>query len=70
MSEFSRLTKREHDVLLLIVKGHRDKDITKHLAISVSTVHKHVRSILRRLEVSNRTEAANVYWRQHTTKYG
>jgi DNA-binding NarL/FixJ family response regulator len=51
------LTQREHEVLALLSRGHPDKDIADRLAISVYTVHEHVRNIFEKLGVHNRTEA-------------
>lgn len=53
------LTRREKEVIYCLVKGMTDKNIAKTLYISEKTVHAHVRNILKKLEASNRTEAAN-----------
>ena len=52
-----RLTGREQEVLRLLSQGYRDKNIADLLAISVYTVHEHVRNIFEKLNVHNRTEA-------------
>jgi len=52
------LTQRETEVLELIAKGLRDADIAERLFLSEKTVNHHVSSILRKLEVSTRTQAA------------
>ncbi|NJO83153.1 MAG: response regulator transcription factor [Blastochloris sp.] len=57
------LTDREREVLLLIAKGSSNKEISKHLNISVCTVQNHVQNILRKLSANNRTEASSIYWR-------
>ena len=54
----SELSKREQEVLDLIAKGKTNNDIARALFISVRTVKFHVRSILTKLNVRNRTEAA------------
>jgi len=54
------LTLRELDVVKLIADGRRDKEIGKLLNISIATVKNHVKSILAKLNVTNRTEAAKV----------
>ena len=52
------LTERELDVLELIVGGYSNNQIAKKLYISLGTVKTHVRNILDKLSVSDRTEAA------------
>ena len=52
------LTRREYEVLLLIAEGMSNKDISEHLIISEKTVKNHVSSILRKLELQDRTQAA------------
>ena len=54
---WSRLTARELEVLELLAKGMTNKEIAAELVITVRTVKFHVSSILRKLEVGNRTEA-------------
>jgi DNA-binding NarL/FixJ family response regulator len=54
----AHLTTREREVLQSISQGYRDRDIAKSLHISEKTVQKHVRNILSKLGVHNRTEAA------------
>lgn len=56
-----RLTVRERDILRLLADGLSDRDIATALTISRRTVESHVSSILRKLEVGNRTEAARRY---------
>jgi DNA-binding NarL/FixJ family response regulator len=52
------LTSRELEVLALIVKGFSNRDIGVALSISEGTVKTHVNSILSKLGVSDRTQAA------------
>ena len=56
-----RLTTRERDVLRLLADGLGDRDIAAALTISRRTVETHVSSILRKLDVRNRAEAARRY---------
>ncbi|HEV2688596.1 MAG TPA: response regulator transcription factor [Bryobacteraceae bacterium] len=52
------LTAREMDVLTLIVKGHGNKQIAYNLGIAEHTVKNHVKNILSKLNVADRTQAA------------
>lgn len=52
------LTSREMDVLRLIVKGRSNKEIGNELSISEATVKTHINSLLSKLAVSDRTQAA------------
>ncbi|WP_027483583.1 response regulator [Deinococcus pimensis] len=52
------LTAREEDVLRLLARGLSNKLIARELDISESTVKNHVKSILAKMQVRNRTEAA------------
>jgi len=51
------LTRRELDVLALLVKGLSNPEVAGRLSVSRSTVKSHVSSILSKLGVSNRAEA-------------
>lgn len=52
------LTAREREVLQLIVDGYGNYMIAERLYITVGTVKTHVRKILQKLYVSDRTQAA------------
>jgi DNA-binding NarL/FixJ family response regulator len=52
------LTRRQCDVLELIAEGKANKLIADALNMSESTVKAHVKQIIRRLNVANRTQAA------------
>ncbi len=52
------LTARELGVLKLIVSGKSNKEIGKELTISEATVKTHINSILSKLDVNDRTQAA------------
>ncbi|MGH7114564.1 MAG: LuxR C-terminal-related transcriptional regulator [Stellaceae bacterium] len=52
------LTRRQRDVLALIAEGRSNKLIADALSMSESTVKAHVKQIIRRLHVVNRTQAA------------
>lgn len=53
------LTEREHEILRLIARGARDREIAEELYISESTVKKHVQNVLRKLHARNRVEAVS-----------
>jgi two-component system, NarL family, response regulator len=54
----AELTPREIEVLQLMTKGLTNPDICGTLTISLGTVKAHIRNILAKLEVADRTEAA------------
>jgi DNA-binding NarL/FixJ family response regulator len=54
----NRLTTREREVLKLIAEGMINKEIATRLYISEKTVKNHVSNIFRKLNVSDRTQAA------------
>jgi DNA-binding NarL/FixJ family response regulator len=54
----SDLTSRELDVLRLVAAGEPNKQIATELAISERTARTHVSRILRKLQLSSRTQAA------------
>jgi DNA-binding CsgD family transcriptional regulator/pimeloyl-ACP methyl ester carboxylesterase len=59
------LSARELEVLRLFAAGRSNQQIAGELVISLSTVAKHVTSILTKTESANRTEAAAYAHRQH-----
>lgn len=54
------LTRREREVLRLLVDGRTNREIAAELVISESTARLHVSNILRKLGASNRTEATRL----------
>jgi two-component system, NarL family, response regulator len=52
------LTVRELEILKMLAKGPTNKEIARALGISDNTVRNHVNSIIEKLDVSDRTEAA------------
>jgi two-component system NarL family response regulator len=52
------LTQRELEILEMVVRGLTNKQIGNALRISENTARNHINSIIRKLDVSGRTEAA------------
>jgi DNA-binding NarL/FixJ family response regulator len=61
-AELEALTPREREVLQLIARGYRYKEIAARLHLSIKTVEAHVSSVLRKLQLSSRHELAR--WAQ------
>ncbi len=55
------LTKREKDILSLLIQGKPNKLIAYELQISENTVKVHVRRIMKKMRFINRTEAAGLF---------
>ena len=53
-----KLSKREKDVLLLLVRGQSNREMAKTMFISEKTIKNHLTSIFRKLGVKDRTQAA------------
>jgi two-component system NarL family response regulator len=52
------LTRREQEILAMIAAGRSNQEIADLLYIAPGTVRVHVHSILKKLEVRDRTQAA------------
>jgi len=52
------LSSRESEILALVEQGRSNKEIARELAISIATVKNHMHSILQKLQVSRRGQAA------------
>ena len=52
-----RLTKRELEVLTLVIEGRSSKDVADALYVSKRTVDFHLANIYDKLQVSNRVQA-------------
>ena len=59
-TDLSSLTAREREIADLMANGLTNSDIADDLHLSVFTVKNHVSSILMKLHVRTRTEAASV----------
>ncbi|HEX2979225.1 MAG TPA: response regulator transcription factor [Anaerolineaceae bacterium] len=66
-SAFSNLSQQEKHVLLLVSEGKTNREIAKALFLGEGTVRNYVSSILSKLGVSNRAEAA-AYAVEHNLK--
>src|SRR5512137_718362 len=66
-SAFSALTQQERHVLMLVSEGKTNREIAKALFLGEGTVRNYVSSILSKLGVSNRAEAA-AYAVEHNLK--
>jgi two-component system, NarL family, nitrate/nitrite response regulator NarL len=69
-SPWQELTRRQRDVLALISEGKPNKLIADALTMSESTVKAHVKQIIKRLHVANRTQAALLATRPSRSGYG
>jgi two-component system nitrate/nitrite response regulator NarL len=56
--EPQRLSDREMEILLCVMKGESNKIIARNFDIAEGTVKVHLKAILRKIRVSNRTQAA------------
>lgn len=59
------LSPREREVLTLISQGLSDREIAQQLTLSLYTVKAHVRSVLHKLQVASRHEAARLARQKH-----
>lgn len=58
------LTPREREIIILLAKGASNKEVARTLDVAESTVKIHVQSILKKLKLSSRVQAA-VYAVEH-----
>jgi two-component system nitrate/nitrite response regulator NarL len=56
LSQFATLSKREREIIPLIIEGLKNKEIAARLFLSEATVRHHITSIFTKLEVSNRLD--------------
>lgn len=64
----NELTQREYEVIALIAEGLNNKDIADRLFISEKTVKNHVSNIFRKINVSDRTQAAIYAYKNNIKK--
>ena len=58
------LTDREREVMSAVKRGMSNKEIAEQLNISINTVRSHIRNLLRKLDLTNRTQLA-IYAKDH-----
>ncbi len=51
------ISKREHEVLELMAKGHSNQEIADKLFVSINTVKTHLSNLFLKLEAARRTQA-------------
>lgn len=63
-----RLSKREKQILELIIEGYISEEIALKLLISYQTVKNHITNIILKLNAKNRTHAAILYYKSKEQK--
>lgn len=63
-NKLANLTNREQQIFQEIAKGYSNKDISENLHISEGTVKVHVKSLLKKLQIKSRVEAAILFLQQ------
>ena len=63
-----RLTEREYEVLKFAIRGMPNCEVAKKTFITEHTVKAHMTSIMKKLEVTNRTAAAFIALTNHLIK--
>lgn len=58
----SKLSPREKEVMTLLAKGLKYKEISQTLTITLGTLKQYIHIIYKKLNVSNKTEAINKYF--------
>lgn len=61
------LTRREREVLAMLAEGETNASLARRLVVSEDTVKTHVKHILRKLGVRNRSHAVSCYFRTRQT---
>ena len=57
-----RLTPREEEVLALMVRGLKDRQIAEAMGLSYETVRNYVKTVRSKLGGGSRVETARRYW--------
>lgn len=64
--EQENLTAREQEVLHLVARGYRSKEVAQSLGLSVQTIEAHLRNIYVKLHVRSRTEAVAKFYQRES----
>jgi two-component system, NarL family, response regulator LiaR len=70
VNPFTELSEREFEVLRLIAAGKSNAEIAETLVIGGSTVKTHISSILKKLHLDDRTQAAVYAWQEGIVRRG
>jgi len=60
INRLSLLTFKEKEVMFFLMKGLLYKEIADAMSVTIDTIKKHAKNIYKKLNVRNRTEAANI----------
>lgn len=64
VNPFMELSEREFEVLRLIATGKSNTEIAETLVVSENTIKTHISNLLKKLHVSDRTQAAVYAWQE------
>ena len=64
VNPFMELSEREFEVLRLIAAGKSNTEIAETLVVSENTIKTHISNLLKKLHVSDRTQAAVYAWQE------
>ena len=59
----ARFTIREQQILNLMLKGLTNKEVAHELNIATDTVKSHIHNMFQKLEIRNRVDLVNCYWK-------
>lgn len=59
--KYYKMTKRESEILRLVLKGKKNQEIADELFISVGTVKSHIYSIYKKLAVDRRSQLMHIF---------
>ena len=62
------ISPREQEILQLLVKGYRYKEVAEHFSCSINTVREHLRRIYEKLQVTTSREAVAYYLQGASTR--